>query len=184
MIEKLPPVIEKVATYLWAISFMAGVIFIFLGFFDLKDLKSVDLRAAASWGPIVTGGLFVAIGLALHLLRPSRPARDPSSQQSGGLLYVLRHLDARGDYRFPHCYAYQLYAFNTKSPDRADFEANSAGWAKASDYAVRCLALMGFAEQAGPEYRITVEGRKALQSDSLRANYTDAFSRPLVNKDG
>jgi hypothetical protein len=183
MLEKLAPVIEKIGTYLWAIAFLAGVVFIFFGFFDLRDLRSIELRAGGSWGPIVTGGLLAAIGLALHLLWPPRPERDPSSQLSGGLLYVLRHLDARGDYRFPYFYAYQLYVFNTKSPSDPEFEASRSAWAKASDYAVRCLALNGFAEQCGPEYRITAEGRKALQSDSLRAKYTDAFSRPLVTKD-
>src|SRR5712692_7477643 len=101
MIEKLPPLFEKLSTYLAGIVFIAGILFTFLGFFDVKDLKSVDLRAGAAWAPIGAGGLLVAVGLLLHVFRAPRPERDPYSQQSGGLVYVLRHLDARGDYRLP-----------------------------------------------------------------------------------
>ena len=60
---------------------------------------------------------------------------------------------------------------------------NGYGWKKASDYAVRCLTLMGFAE-SGAEYRITKEGHNALQSDDMRARYPEAFSRVLTRKDG
>lgn len=191
MLKNLPLVIEKAGTHLPAIAFVVGVVFIFLGFFELRDLKPVGVDA--KWGPIVVGGLFAAIGLALyllHLLRPPRPERDshslPSdSLPSAGLVYVLRHLDVRGgEYGFPWIYAYQLYVFNTKSPSDDEFKATRAGWSKASDYAVRYLALMGFAEKVdlGNEYRITAKGRAVLQSDSLRSKYIDAFARKIVSE--
>lgn len=182
MLDKFPDILKAVGTYIAGVAFLAGVVFCFLGLFDIGDLKSITSiksKTLSAWPPVIVGGFLITVGIALHLLPKPGHRAPEDSEQSAGSIYVLRHMDAIGGYRPSSYFGYQLYWFNTDTPAQATFAAERNGWDKASDYAVRALTLRGLAEREGTEYRISTAGAHYLDSPQTRAKYPNAFARPL-----
>jgi len=99
MFEKLPEVLKAVGTYVAGIAFVAGVVFCFLGFFDVGDFKSVKTRVPAAWPPVIAGSFLIAIGLGLHLLRPQeRKALEDSEQKQSTFATERSGWDKASDY--------------------------------------------------------------------------------------
>jgi hypothetical protein len=187
MLEKLPPILEKLSGQIPGLSFVVGVVFLFLGTFDVPEFKSVAIRPIVAVVPMVCGivFLFVAVGFYMLDVRKSklekaRNSKPPGELVTDRLVFLLRHYHMFGVGNFEdfNRFAEVLYAYDR--PDRP-FPADAAeGWVKASDYAARYLSYIGLLDSKSPEYALNEKGRELLESKDFRASNTQSFAKALV----
>jgi len=99
---------------------------------------------------------------------------------SGGMVYLLRHLEARG--YSSRALAPALVYFQTKKKivDLPDSEQKS--WMKATQYACQCLRALNFvnAYDGGSHFRISEQGRRLLSSESLKETFQSELKMKKV----
>ena len=110
-----------------------------------------------------------ALGPACNEIRnaiKTQQAREPSEVLSGGMVYLLRHLE-------DHIYNLKgltiiLVHFQIQEEYDNLSDREKVSWEKATQYACQCLLALGLIRPLGyNEYDITPGGRKLLASSKL-----------------
>lgn len=176
----LPTLSKNISGLSWA----GGIIFLFLGFFDIGDFKSVTRSNVIYWQPVLVGSFLMIIGLLLHIFKLPDVSVDPEKKMSRGLIYILRHMDVDKQYKRDVYFAYHLYVNNSINPSLIEFTNQRKSWQKAAGYALCYLSLLGVVKRNETEADsiINEKGEKLLKSITLRQEYNSTFSKDLVSK--
>lgn len=102
---------------------------------------------------------------------------------SDRLVYLLRHLAQSAGSTFPARFAEVLAEWHFKDKGHAYAKLSveaKGGWENAAEYACGLLVLCGLARQLGSEVIISQLGREMIQSKTIRADFPEAISLPLM----
>lgn len=61
--DKITDLLKAIGEHIGPASFAVGCTLVFLGFFDVADFKSLNLRTIPAWYPIVAGSALLAVGV-------------------------------------------------------------------------------------------------------------------------
>ena len=166
----------------FVILVLGGVVTL-LGFLNVSaNPWGLSSRGQPALIPIGLGVLFVLISIALAIYETRQVRRRAEEMLTGGMVYVLRHMERDPGSRPAGAFDKALRHF---SSERGAQSGAGAGWQKASEYAVYYLVVLGLAERVGAHnvYKISKAGRKILDSGTSRRAYHDAFSIGLSGRD-
>jgi len=125
-----------------------------------------------------------ALGRACNEIRnaiKTQQAREPSEVLSGGMVYLLRHLEDQG-HSIRGLTRILVHLQNEKEYDHLS-DGEKKSWEKATQYACLCLRALELIQPYGTiDYRITAGGKKLLASGKLAERFAGPLNFPLVSK--
>jgi hypothetical protein len=154
---------------------------------DLKGLTVASFSLPAGIKPSEADPdlLQQALGKACSQLRTvikKRYLDDPPEMLSGGMIYLLRHLQTRS-YSLGEL-ADILIHFNSTGKATKLSAREAEGWGKAAQYALQCLRALRLVDQFGTgEYSITSAGRRLLDSGRLEKRFQNSLICELLTLD-
>ena len=159
-----------------------GGVLTLLGFLNVSaNPWGLSSRGQPAPIPIGLGVLFVLISIALAIYETRQVRRRAEEMLTGGMVYVLRHMERDRGSRRADGFDKALRHFSSER----GAQSGGAGWQKASEYAVYYLVVLGLAERVGAHnvYKISKAGQRILDSGTSRKAYHEAFSIGLSGRD-
>jgi hypothetical protein len=132
-----------------------------------------NMKPDAAEPPVIRQALGTACNEIRNAIK-THQTHEPSEVLSGGMVYLLRHLEDQG-YNIRDLTRILVHIQIEKEYDQLS-DGEKKGWEKAAQYACLCLQALDLIEPYGTiDYGITPGGRRLLASSKLRHRFAKEF---------